>query len=103
MSTILLAMHVVTAICERLRSGDIDFALQSLEKAMDIADNDGYASTAWSIDDVIGQAMELGIGLTEDEARNFLVRNEEDIVADMIDSGWESIANTLLIEVDKKK
>lgn len=95
MSRVLLETSEVFSLCEQLRSGDAASVFKTLQEAIAIAERDGHASTAWSVDDVLGFANDLGIDMTEDEAKDFLETNETSIVDAMVERARDVLAYLL--------
>ena len=93
-------MKVTTTLTERARlvvaamRGEypMDDALEALRDALELHEQrDGFASTCWSVDDVLG----VRPSLTEEAAREFL-RNRAGLVQDaMVEAGWEAIGALL--------
>lgn len=95
MSKVILPDWLVVSLCEQLRGGDTESVLGSLAKALESAEEDDYASVAWSVDDILSRAYALGVDLTEDEARSLLEQEEGTIINDMTSRGWETIDECL--------
>lgn len=93
---------MTTTLTERARlvvagmRGDYPLAdaLAGLRDALEAHETrDGFASTCWSVDDILG----LRPHLTEEAARTFLAGREGLIQDAMVQAGWEAI-ETLLDE-----
>ena len=57
-----------------------------------------YASVSWCVDDVLDHAGCLGIELTEEQAAEFLARNQNNIQDRMVERGWEAIETLLHLD-----
>lgn len=62
---------------------------------------DKYAETSWCVDDVLDHAGCLGIELTEEQAAEFLARNQKNIKDRMVERGWAAIET--LLYLDKRR
>lgn len=102
MPSVVLSVRTAKSWYDRLQAGDIRGVMNSISKAIDVSEEYGYGVTAWSVDDVLAEADERGIVLTEEDARNLLVENEDTIIQDLVDRGWESI-DELLEEFKARK
>ena len=102
MPSVVLSVRTAKSWYDRLQAGDTREVMHSLVKAIEIAEEDGYAVTAWSVDDVLAEADERGIALTAEDARNLLVENEDTIIQDSTDGGWDLI-DELLEEFEAKR
>ena len=54
-----------------------------------------YAVTQWAIEDVIEEALQLNLYLTDNEAHTFLQAHESDIEEAMLQAGWHTIGEYL--------
>jgi hypothetical protein len=102
MPSVVLSVRTAKSWYDRLQAGDIRGVMNSISKAIDVSEEYGYGVTAWSVDDVLGEADERGIVLTAEDAKNLLAENEGTIEQDSVDRGWESI-DELLEEFKAKR
>ena len=50
-----------------------------------------YASTGWTIGDVFTESADMGVSMSNAEARDLLLTNQGKIVDAMVSAGWEAI------------
>ena len=62
-----------------------------------------YASVSWRTEDVLDNAGCLGIELTEEQAAEFLLSNQNNIRDRMVERGWEAIETLLHMEDHGRK
>jgi hypothetical protein len=103
MPSVVLSVRTAKSWYDRLQAGDIRGVMNSISKAIDVSEEYGYGVTAWSVDDVLAEADERGIVLTEEDAKNFLAKIEYRIMEDSVDRGWDLIGDLLTAEFGASK